>query len=214
MTRKEPVIKQEPDTDMSDKPTHTNIPREIHLDFLLFANQQILLDRPCDLEYGEIGFDELTPKEHIPPMEINLDGMTAEHFKTMVSNHLNIHCRYLPVWLIVEEAEEIRAIEWTYRVRDSVDRDSSFTNERKFSGYGHEGFPEFLAAAQGSSRMARLQVNLRMARPLPEPEPMVNTSDMVSPPRLSQIVCVLTHGREELHRRKTNSPPRLLIRPA
>ncbi|PLW41740.1 hypothetical protein PCASD_05648 [Puccinia coronata f. sp. avenae] len=149
MTRKEPVIKQEPDTNMSDKPTHTNIPREIHLDFLLFANQQILLDRPCNLEYGEIGFDELTPKEHIPPMEINLDGMTAEHFKTMVSNHLNIHCRYLPVWLIVEEAEEIRAIEWTYRVRDSVNRDSSFTNKRKFSGYGHEGFPEFLAAAQG-----------------------------------------------------------------
>jgi hypothetical protein len=196
MTQDEPVIKQEPqdepvikqesesNTNMPDNPTHTNIPRFIHLDFVLFANQQIMLDRPSNLEYGEIAFDKLTPKEHIPPMEINLQGTTVDHFKTMVSHHLNIHCRYLPVWLIVEEAEEEDAIEWTYWVRDAVDGDSSFTEEKSFSGYGHKGFSKFLAAAQALSRMARLHVDLRMARPLPEPEPMVNTLDMVSPPPL------------------------------
>ncbi|PLW19173.1 hypothetical protein PCASD_20542 [Puccinia coronata f. sp. avenae] len=155
MTQDEPVIKQEPqdepvikqesesNTNMPDNPTHTNIPRFIHLDFVLFANQQIMLDCPSNLDH-----------------------------------HLNIHCRYLPVWLIVEEAEEEDAIEWTYRVRDAVDGDSSFTEEKLFSGYGHKGFSEFLAAAQALSRMARLHVDLCMARPLPKPEPMVNTLDM------------------------------------
>jgi hypothetical protein len=114
MNHEGPIIKTEPN--MSNEPTPNNTPRQVHLDFVLYANQQILMDRPSNLEYGEIGYDKLTPRVFIPPMEINLDGLTAGEFKTSVSNHLNVHCCYLPVWLIVEEAEEAGAIEWTYRI--------------------------------------------------------------------------------------------------
>ncbi|PLW50672.1 hypothetical protein PCASD_00775 [Puccinia coronata f. sp. avenae] len=157
---------------MSNQPTNENAPREVPLDYVLYANQQILMDRPSNLDYGEIGYDKLTPRVFIPPMEINLDGLTAGEFKTAVSNHLNIHCCYLPVWLIVEEAKEAGAI--------------------KFSGHGHEGFADFLIAARASSRMARLHVDLCMARPLPdEMAPTSPASDMeedqlaTSPPRPS-----------------------------
>ncbi|PLW23855.1 hypothetical protein PCASD_14689 [Puccinia coronata f. sp. avenae] len=190
LNHKGPIIKKEPG--MSNQPTNENAPREVHLDFLLYANQQILMDRPSHLEYGKIGCDKLTPREFIPPMEINLDGLTAGEFKTAVSNHLNVHCRYLPVWLIVEEAEEAGAIEWTYRIRDRVALDSDFTKENRFSGHGHKGFADFLVAARASSRMARMHVDLCMARPLPdEMAPSSPASDMeedqlaTSPPRPS-----------------------------
>ncbi|PLW45230.1 hypothetical protein PCASD_03983 [Puccinia coronata f. sp. avenae] len=144
---------------MSNQPTNENAPREVHLDFVLYANQQILMDRPSHLEYGKIGYDKLTPREFIPPMEINLDGLTAGEFKTAVSNHLNVHY---------------------------------FTKERRFSGHGHEGFADFLVAARASSRMARMHVDLCMARPLPnEMAPSSPASDMeedqlaTSPPRPS-----------------------------
>jgi hypothetical protein len=85
------------------------------------------------------------------------------------------------VWLIVEEAEEAAAIEWTYRIQDRVALDSDFTEEHRFSGHGHEGFADFLVAARASSRMARMHVDLCMARPLPdEMAPSSPASDMVS----------------------------------
>ncbi|PLW38659.1 hypothetical protein PCASD_08254 [Puccinia coronata f. sp. avenae] len=148
----EPVIKQESEsnTNMPDNPTHTNIPHFIHLDFVLFANQQIMLDCPSNLEYGEIAFDKLTPKEHIPPMEKVQLLTISRQWSATTSTYTAA----------------------TFRCG------SSFTEEKSFSGYGHKGFSEFLAAAQASSRMARLHVDLRMARPLPKPEPMVNTLDM------------------------------------
>ncbi|PLW54018.1 hypothetical protein PCANC_09486 [Puccinia coronata f. sp. avenae] len=72
-------------------------------------------------------------------MEIFLDGLTADQFNAQVSSHLSAHVCYLPVWLIVEEAEEARALEWTYRVQDRVDGDLAFTEERKISGYEDDG---------------------------------------------------------------------------
>jgi hypothetical protein len=180
MNHEGPIIKTEPN--MSNEPTPKNTPRQVHLDFFLYANQQILMDRPCNLKYGEIGYDKLIPREFIPLMEIILNGLTAEQFKGQVSSHLSAHVRYLPVWLIVEEAEEACALEWTYRVQDRVNEDLAFTEERKISGYGDDGFPEFLVVAQASSRMARIHVDLSMARPLSEP--MTDASDMVSPPPL------------------------------
>ncbi|PLW05393.1 hypothetical protein PCANC_26224 [Puccinia coronata f. sp. avenae] len=174
MNHEGPIIKTEPN--MSNEPTPKNTPHQVHLDFFLYANQQILMDRPCNLKYGEIGYDKLIPREFIPLMEIILNGLTAEQFKGQVSSHLSAHVRYLPVWLIIEEAEEARALEWTYRVQDRVNEDLAFTEERKISGYGDDGFPEFLVVAQASSRMARIHVDLSMARPLPEP--MTDASDM------------------------------------
>jgi hypothetical protein len=111
-------------------------------------------------------------------MSISLENLTAKQFKSEVSNHLMHHCSLLPIWLIIDEGDQKRAVEWTYRIRDDVNNRSGFSEEWKVAGHGNDGFADFLAAARDSSPMAKIYVDLRMNRP--SPQEMAPDSDMVS----------------------------------